>query len=168
MYPLFLLSKDMDLEKKLVIEKIEESVERVLQYLGLDLVDIAYKVGGKKKLLRVLADRREKNKGNGVTLAECAEASRKIGEMLDEEDLPEDSYLLEVSSPGLDRPLKTVRDFRWAREEDIEVKMRIPFGDKERFVGTVVDVDESKVSFRVDEETITVSIEDIEKAKIKY
>ena len=158
----------MDIEKRLVTEAIEKSVEKVLRNLGLDLVDIEYKGGGKKKLLRVLADRREKNKGQGITLAECAEASRKIGMMLDEESILEDSYLLEVSSPGLDRPLKTVRDFRWARGEDVEVKMHIPIGGKERFVGAIEEADEDRVSFRVGEEVITVALEDIERAKIKY
>ena len=158
----------MDFEKTLVLAKIQESVERVLRSLDLDLVDIEYKGGGKKRLLRVLADRRDRGKGKGVTLAECAEASKKIGFALDEENLLEDSYLLEVSSPGLDRLLKTARDFRWARGEEVEVKMHIPLEDRERFVGTVIETDKDKVSFRVGEETVTVSIEDIERAKIRY
>ena len=87
-------------------ENIIALVEPVLEAQGLDLVDLEFARMGSRWLVRIYMDRE-----GGVTLQDCSDMSRLIGDILDVNDLPPGPYNLEVSSPGLDRPLKREKDF---------------------------------------------------------
>lgn len=89
-----------------VIERLEGIIRPLLEREGAELVDITLGGGKRRRALRIYADR-----PGGITIDECARLNRLIGGMLDAEDPLEGSYVLEVSSPGLDRVLKTDRDF---------------------------------------------------------
>ena len=104
--------------------KIEEAVEKLLEPVlekdGLELVDVEY-VRERNWILRVFID-----KVGGVGLDDCQAASEKAGSLLDEKDLIPDNYMLEVSSPGLDRVLKKDKDFIRYTGEDVDVKLFAP------------------------------------------
>lgn len=86
---------------KTILENITELLEPLLAEKNFELVDIEFKTEGRGKLLRIFID-----KSGGITVDECAEVSREFGTLLDVNDLIESSYRLEISSPGLRRPLK--------------------------------------------------------------
>lgn len=88
-------------------ERITQAVEQVVEREGFELVELAVLDRGHKTLLRVFADR----PSGGISIDECARLSRKLSDWFDLENVFERAYILEVSSPGLDRPLTTRRDF---------------------------------------------------------
>lgn len=108
--------------------KIEEAVEKLLEPVlekdGLELVDVEY-VRERNWILRVFID-----KVGGVGLDDCQAASEKAGSLLDEKDLIPDNYMLEVSSPGLDRVLKKDKDFIRYTGEDVDVKLFAPLKER--------------------------------------
>lgn len=94
------------MQKGDILEKVRSIIANILRDNKIELVDIVYKRRGRDTILSILADT-----AGGITLNECAKMNEIIGETLDKEDIIEGSYLLEISSPGLDRPLKKKEDF---------------------------------------------------------
>ena len=92
--------------KDALTDRVKDIIAPILGDNQIELVGITYKKEGSRKVLRILADKAE-----GITLEECARMNETISEVLDKADFMEDNYILEVSSPGLDRPLKTKADF---------------------------------------------------------
>jgi ribosome maturation factor RimP len=115
---------DKDARKGLEIEVLVRSVaERVAASSGLDLVDIELKRGGKGPLLRIFMDKPER-----ISLDELENVSREMSAILDVEDPIGRSYTLEVSSPGMTRPLKTPRDFGRVLQKNVQVAFVAPPG----------------------------------------
>ncbi len=96
-------------------------VEPVLDELGFELVDVEYLGAGGRRVLRIYMDR-----PGGVNLDDCARVSREISVLIDVKDLVPESYVLEVSSPGLNRRLKKEKDFVWAMGKKVKVRMKDP------------------------------------------
>jgi ribosome maturation factor RimP len=104
------------------IPEIERELESRVEGLGFELVDVRWGGGSRRPALRVRIDRPGSTPGHGVTVGECATVSRALEPWLDaREDLPE-RYVLEVSSPGVDRPLLRDRDYERFRGERVAVK----------------------------------------------
>jgi len=102
----------MEEKEKEIEKKIEELAEPIIKRMGYELVDIQFKSGGRQSYLRIFVDR---PKGEGhISIRELEALSNELSIMLDVEDPIEESYILEVSSPGLDRELKKEREIRWA------------------------------------------------------
>ncbi|GAB4072571.1 ribosome maturation factor RimP [Barrientosiimonas marina] len=115
-----------------VVQTTEQLAEPILQEKGLELVDVEYVKEGKNWFLRVYID-----KENGVDIDECATVSEQLGDKLDQSDLIKGSYFLEVSSPGVERPLKSKQDFSANVGSNVYVKLYEPIdGDKE-YEGTL-------------------------------
>ncbi len=113
------------------LEKIREIAERVAQSSGLELVDLELQGGGKARMLRIYID-----KPGGVTHEDCANFSREAGTILDVEDaVPGASYLLEVSSPGLDRKLAKAEDFERFTGSLVKLMTRDPVNGNRHFEG---------------------------------
>ena len=112
---------------------IEELSEDMAQQMGLVLVAVEVLPG----LIRVFADA-----DGGITLGECEKLSRAIGRALDEHDISDEPYVLEVSSPGLERVLKTQRELQWATGKRVKLLLR----DGKTLFGTLESADESSVS----------------------
>lgn len=108
---------------KAIEEAVEASLEPILDADGIELVDVEY-VRERNWILRIFID-----KEGGVDLADCQSISEKAGEILDEKDIIPDNYMLEVSSPGLDRVLKKDKDFRRYAGSDVDVKLFAPLGE---------------------------------------
>lgn len=126
------------------MSKIEEITrDLVLPVIGsnnFELVDIEYKKEGNNWFLRVYID-----KEGGVTLDDCQVVSEYLSNKLDEADPIQNSYILEVSSPGIDRPLKTPKDFEKHKGMSIEVSLYTPVDKKKKFEGELLDFNGEKI-----------------------
>ncbi len=107
----------MLLDNDEIERRVEEILTPILERKGYVLVDIEFKGAGRKQILRVFIDRRE----GGITVNECARVSEELSLVLDVEDFISGPYILEVSSPGLDRVLKKDREINWAIGKNVRV-----------------------------------------------
>ena len=106
------------------VPEIDREMERRIDDLGYELVEIRWGGSGKRPMLKVRIDRQDSIPGEGVTVDECAEVSRALEPWLDEHESRSERYVLEVSSPGVDRPLVRARDFVRFRGEKVAVMSR--------------------------------------------
>ncbi|MFH0787111.1 MAG: ribosome maturation factor RimP [Pseudomonadota bacterium] len=116
------------------IGQIEGMVESLLKAEGLELIDLEFRKEGRGWVLRIFMD-----KPGGVTLDDCAEISRQLGDQLEVDDLIPQAYILEVSSPGLDRPLKKEKDFFQSIGKMIQFSTSVPFERQAFFKGILLD-----------------------------
>ena len=122
------------------LEQIQQIAERVVASEGLELIDIEFKPGRYRGLLRVFID-----KDGGVTLNDCENVSRQISAILDVEDLIKSAYVLEVSSPGLDRPLRTDRDYRRAVGHLLKLNVVDADGNNHQMLAKLIDLNEETI-----------------------
>jgi len=130
--------------------KIREIAERVAGSSGLEVVDIEFLGSGKHRMLRVYIDRPGavpvEGHPDGVTHEDCSAFSREFGTIIDVEDaVPGGAYVLEVSSPGLDRKLKTAADFERFRGHRIKLMTREPVNDNRHFEGKLERFESGKL-----------------------
>jgi len=144
-------------------DKIKKSLLPLIEKEGFDLVDLELKGLGPTSILRVYVDR-----AGGITLNECAKLSGKLSDYLDLEDLIPHHYTLEVSSPGLDRPLTSEGDFKRKIGEKVKVFLKSPLEEKIEFEGKIVNFQDKKVFLDKGEEIKVIPFEKIEKAKIVF
>ncbi len=116
------------------MEKIEGLVAALLKSEGLELTDLEFRKEARGWVLRIFMD-----KPGGVTLDDCAEISRQLGDQIEVEDLIPHSYTLEVSSPGLDRPLKREKDFLDSIGKLVQLSTHVPFEGQTFFKGVLLD-----------------------------
>ena len=148
--------------------KVKEEVERlvlpILREEGMELVDIEYKMGKGRGILRLYID-----KPGGVKIDDCERVSKKIEPILDMSDLVRGHYFMEVSSPGLNRPLKKEADFNRFMGRLIKVKTFLPIDNQKTFVGTLKDYKEEVVTLETREEkVIEIPMKNIAKANLEY
>jgi ribosome maturation factor RimP len=132
-------------------------MESTLAGLGYELVDMERSARG--KLLRVFID-----KPNGVSVDDCAVVSRHLTRVLAVENVDYDR--LEVSSPGLDRPLKRERDFVRFAGQKARITLRVPLDGQRNFVGVLREAAAGKVSLEVDGRTLSLDLGNLEKARL--
>jgi len=145
-----------------VRERLRELLRGGVEALGFELVDAELVGGGRRPTLRVYID-----SPRGITVDDCADVSRQISAILDVEDPLPGSYTLEVSSPGLDRPLVTPEDFRKHAGETVKVKLRRPDETGRRnFTGRLVEAKDDHIVVEVDNERFDLPFEMIERARL--
>src|SRR5436190_19042036 len=133
-------------------ERVREIAERVAASSGLEVVEVELRGGGKARMLRITID-----KASGVTHEDCANLSREVGTILDVEDaVPGGSYLLEVSSPGLDRPLFRVADYERFTGSLLRLKTREPVNGTQHLEGRLESVREGKITLRPETKKVSV------------
>ena len=138
--------------------RLEKVVEPAVAGMGYELVDVQASNGG--RLLRLFID-----KPGGVTLDDCAAASRHLTRVLAVEGI--DYERLEVSSPGLDRPLRKEVDFARFAGRKAEVRMRTPDATgRRRFVGVLRGAEAGQVSIELDGRVIALALDDVDKARL--
>lgn len=125
--------------KKSIETTVEEIVEKITEPLGFEIVDVEYVKEAGEYYLRVYLD-----KEGGISLDDCEQVSRKLSEQLDKEDPISENYFLEVSSPGLDRPLKKEKDFIRYQGRDVEIKLYKAVDGVKQFEGELVGLTEDK------------------------
>lgn len=119
------------------VEQITEEIVSQILSSEYELVDVEYVKEGKTRYLRIYID-----KGGQMSLKDCEQLSRIISEKLDQQDPIKENYLLEVSSPGLDRPLKKPRDFQREKGKEVEIKLYQPQNGKKEMEGTLLGLNE--------------------------
>ena len=130
--------------------------------LGLELVGIEFSPGRGGSLLRVYVDAPDRP----VTIDDCERASREISALLDVNDPVAGRYTLEVSSPGLDRPLFTPEQFARFIGQDVKINVNLPLGGRRRFHGTIRGVDGDRITIEQDGEPVTIAHANIAKARL--
>ncbi|MFQ5780639.1 MAG: ribosome maturation factor RimP [Nitrospiria bacterium] len=129
----------------LLIDKVKNVAEPLLHSLGVELFDMEYGGSPKGGVLRIFIDKK-----GGITLDDCEKVSRYLGKALDVEDLIPYRYTLEVSSPGLNRPLKKREDFIRFAGKKVKIKTLTPIGNQKVFVGRLADFSEDKLLLALD------------------
>ncbi len=145
-------------------ERVKKIVEPILKEKGLELVDIEFVRDQRGWTLRIFADYPK----GGITINDCEWVSDRLGTILDIEDFIPVSYILEVSSPGLDRPLKTKRDFERNISKVVKISTHEPQENQKNFKGEILEVGDNFVKIfdvsRNDE--VDIKFENIKKAKL--
>lgn len=136
-------------------------LEPVVSALGYELLTVEYSSAGNKSLLRVYID-----SPDGISVDDCAAVSREISAILDVHDPVPGKYMLEVSSPGSDRPLVKRSHFEKAIGERIKVKTRLPILGRQRFTGKLIQMDGTTLVLEVDNESYDLPLDDVEKANL--
>ncbi len=148
---------------------LKEKVEPLVAEEGLELVELMFSAAGPASILRIFVD-----KSGGVTLDECASLSRKLGDYLDMENLISSRYTLEVSSPGLDRPLITNSDFRRKVGEKVRILLKEQIDGKTEMVGRIKNLEERTLillessSGKPELEELVIPLDKVAKAKIIF
>jgi len=127
-----------------MLEKIKKTIDPILQEDGIELVEMIYRKESGKQVLRRLVD-----KDCGINLADCAKLNQRIGQALDESDAIQESYVIEVNSPGIDRLFKTKRDFERALGRLVRVTLNERIQDKKEYVAKLEEVSDSGVKIDV-------------------
>jgi ribosome maturation factor RimP len=143
------------------IKKLRSIVEPVCERYYFELVDLEYQRESRGWVLRVFVD-----KVGGVTVEDCAYISEKISKELDIHDPIPHSYVLEVSSPGLDRPLKKKRDFDRHIGEKVNILLLENIEGKRKIEGKIIGTDEENVIIDVDSRLIHIPFSKIKKAML--
>ena len=144
-----------------IVKRIEELAVPLLGSEGLELVDIELKREGYGEVLRFYIDRE-----SGIDLDTCSKASEVLSRMLDAEDPIYSSYSLEVSSPGIERPLKKPKDFKKFIGSRIFVKTRTKTHDKKHFTGTLKTATEETLAVECDDVTVEIPYNEVSKAHL--
>lgn len=138
-------------------QKAEALAEPIVSSFGFELVDVEYVKEAGTWYLRLYID-----KEGGITIDDCETVSRLFSDKLDEEDFIDDAYIMEVSSPGLGRPLKKEKDFKRSIGKEVEIRTYRPIDKQKEFFGVLTAYDESHVTITLDDQETRV----FEKAEI--
>ena len=123
-----------------VRDRVRELIGGYLADNGMELIDMTYRREQPGMVLRLLVDT-----PSGVTVDECEGVNKYLSEVLDKEDVIQEHYTLEVSSPGLDRPLKTDRDFERVLDKELEMTTYEQIDGRKAHAGRLVGMDKEKV-----------------------
>jgi ribosome maturation factor RimP len=153
-----------------IISRVEEFAGPVLESVGLELVEAQYRRESSGWVLRLFIDRAEESvpggpAGSGVTLVDCVHMSREIGRLLDIEEVMGGAYTLEVSSPGLDRPLTKPKDFLRFAGRQVKVKAMLPEG-RRKFKGTLLGIENESISIEVGGEVLKIPYDQAERVQL--
>ena len=142
---------------------ITELIDTTIQALGLDLWGVELLQQGKYSLLRIYIEREE-----GVTIEDCEKVSRQVSALMDVEDPIAGEYTLEVSSPGLDRPLFRIEHYSQYVGSEVDLKLRRPLDGRRKFKGQIIKVSGGIVGLLVEGFEYDLELSDIEKASIVF
>jgi ribosome maturation factor RimP len=145
-----------------VAEKIAEMIGPSLEAMGYELVRVQL-TGSSDQCLQIMAERQ--NEAN-MTVEDCAEISRMLSALLDVEDPIPGEYRLEVSSPGIDRPLTRLADFDRFAGLDAKVETRLPVDGRRRFKGRLDGTEGENIRLNCEAGPVTLSFADVAKAKL--
>jgi len=141
--------------------QLQQLLGPVIRGLGLQLWGLEFHQGGKRGLLRVYIDGE-----NGVSVDDCARVSHQVSRVLDVEDPIRGEYVLEVSSPGIDRPLYTLEQFRAYIGSMIKVQLRYPFEGRRNFSGMLVNVEGDDIVVNANDHEYLFPVASLGKARV--
>jgi ribosome maturation factor RimP len=138
-----------------------ELFEPVVTGMGYDLIEIEHFPNPKHGVLRLYID-----KEGGVTIDDCSDVSQQISALIDVEDPVKGQFNLEISSPGMDRPLRRLKDFKRFTGSKVKLKTNVPFDGQRNFTGQLLGADEDYVVIETDTEEVSIPMSAVDKARI--
>ena len=145
-------------------QKTEALILPIIEQNQFELVDVEYVKEGGTWYLRAYID-----KPGGITVDDSEVVNRALSDLLDEKDFIDESYILEVSSPGLGRPLKKEKDFQRSMGEELEIRTYKAINKQKEFYGILTAYDKDTVTIQVDEEeTLTLNRADIALIRLAF
>ena len=151
-------------KKEMYEQKTEEILNPMVEKHGFELVDVEYVKEGGNWYLRAYID-----KPGGITVDDCEVISRELSDKLDEKDFVEDAYILDVSSPGLGRPLKKEKDFERSLGEEVEVRTYRAVNRQKEFTGILKAYDKDSITIELEnEEEMTFARTDIALVRLAF
>jgi ribosome maturation factor RimP len=145
-----------------LLQEVREIIEPILESQGFELVDLEYQRESQGWVLRIYLDRE-----GGVSLDDCAGVSHEVGAILEVKDLIPSAYILEVSSPGLTRPLKKPEDFNRFRNQMVKIKLCEPLEGRRNFKGTLLGLEGDRVRVEVEQRVYELPLQRITKANLE-
>ncbi len=142
-------------------DKLTEMLEPGVEALGYELVGVEFVRAGKHSILRVFIDHE-----NGISVDDCAEVSYQASAILDVEDPINTEYNLEISSPGMDRPLFKEKHYEQSIGEVVQVRLTVPMNDRRNFKGKLLSCENGMINVEVDGQQFQLAVANIEKANI--
>lgn len=143
-------------------EQLHALIAPVVVSLGCELWGLEYLTQGRYTTVRIYIDREEV----GVSLEDCEKVSRQVSSVLDVEDPIDSEYTLEVSSPGMDRPLYTLEQYARYIGEQINIRLRLARDGRRKFKGTILAIEGDEVRIGVEDKEYLLSPDAIDKANI--
>ena len=145
-----------------VIENILHMAESLLVGKNMELVDLEFRKEGVGKVLRLFID-----KADGITVEDCANISRELSTLMDVNETIEEKYVLEVSSPGLRRPLKKIDDFKKFKGKLVLIKTKEPIENRKVFKGYLKDTNDEGIEMDIDGLLYSLSFQQIHTANLE-
>ena len=142
-------------------ERLQQILEPVIEDLGYELVLLEYNPSPKNAMLRLFID-----SANGIGLEDCERVSKEVAGVLDVEDPIRSAYRLEVSSPGLDRPLAKPEHFTRFAGHQARVQLVAPLNGRRRFVGTIVSANAETLQLETADGPATIPMSEIERVRL--
>jgi len=142
--------------------RIEAMISPTLEAMGFDVVRVRFE-GGKRPMLQIMA---EPAGGGEMTVEHCADISRAVSAILDVEDPIPDAYELEVSSPGMDRPLVRLRDFETYAGNVVKIELKMLLEGRKRFRGKLLGVSDQLINLEMDGQNVELPFDQIAEAKL--
>ena len=136
-------------KKEVYEQKTEEILLPIVEEYGFELVDVEYVKEGGTWYLRTYID-----KEGGISIDDCEKVSRRLSDILDEKDYIDDTYIMEVSSPGLGRPLKKEKDFKRSLGKEVDIRTYRMIDKQKEFTGILKDYDKDTVTIELENETL--------------
>ena len=146
-----------------LLDKIRATILPPIEGAGYELVEVEYKHEPVGWVVRVYID-----SPGGISHDDCERVSRELSAVLDVHDVVPHHYSLEVSSPGLNRPLRTTEHFARFKGQKARVKLRNGLDGRRNFSGFIKDAAENKVTIEVDGKDFTLPLDDLEKANLEW
>lgn len=144
-----------------VEQKVEALIAPIIQELGLELVDVEYIKEGAHWYLRLYVDKEE-----GIDLDDCANVSHSVSALFDQNDPISQAYMLEVSSPGLERPLKKDEDYIRFQGKLIRIRTKVPFQGYREFTGYLLGLENDEIIIEYEKEKAQIPRNIIEKVNL--
>jgi len=143
------------------VARVEELLKPIVEANGLTIYDVEYIKEGSEWYLRAYIDKQE-----GVHIDDCVVVSRAMSELLDEDDLIQEGYIFEVSSPGLGRTLKKDKHFEWSMGEEVEIRTYKAINKQKEFVGLLKSYDSNSITIETEDENIVFSRADVARVRL--
>ena len=146
-----------------IARRVEALLREAVEEEGFELVGVEMAQTGRNPVLRLYVDR-----PGGVTISDCAYVSRRVGVLLEVEDFIPGSYTLEVSSPGLERPLFREADYRRFQGKEIKLQAVEKIEGRRNFTGRIQDISNGVIQLECEGQTFSVPLDRVRKANLVY
>lgn len=144
-----------------ITDQVEQLIEAPIESLGYELVGVEYIQGGPDAILRIYIDAEQ-----GIGIEDCEKVSHQVSGVLDVEEPIRSAYVLEVSSPGFDRPLFKARDFERFAGAQAKISMKLPVQGRRNFIGVLQGFSEGEILIEVDGEVYALPLAKLAKARL--